>query len=224
MSTKTWNNNLYSRILTGIYTQGYFLDETIEKKDTLYRKLAKELDVSYDSIKGWAREQSNGPSNPKVVERLEELLGAKLTTCKESVVNEERKETKMYSDFVKTNIKKCYDMMMDYLLSDDVDNEEVYCSMRMEIGKMSVCIPDEIYSKITEFVDNNLEPIIYDHDNYFSELYTEEIGYYDEEHRFCMKDENATRKFLGLYLQKIFEIKTNLEQFGKKELYPILIQ
>ena len=56
---------------------------------------------------------------------------------------------KSYSSFVKEKIYTCYKLMAEYLTSDDVEDENAYCDMRNEIINMKVCIPKEIFDKIT---------------------------------------------------------------------------
>ena len=127
------------------------------------------------------------------------------------------------TDFVKRNVGKAYELLIDFIRSEDVENEDAYCKMRMELKKLKVAIPKDIYDKIEDIADEYLDPIIYDNQNFFAELYTEEIGYFDEKETFHMRDEAATFKFLELFLIKIRDVEKKIEKFGMEEIYPILV-
>lgn len=206
-----------------IVKEGTFKGEAIKNKEDLYRKLSVALYVSYDTVKGWTRQSSKGPGDKEVLKDIENLLNTKLTIKdEEKKVVEETEVNKSYSSFVKEKIYTCYKLMAEYLTSDDVEDENAYCDMRNEIIKMKVCIPKEIFDKITKFAEDHLEPIIYDRDNFFADMYTEEFGYMDENHCFHIKDEDAIHKQAGIYYTKLFDLTDQLEEFGMKEIYPIL--
>ena len=71
-------------------------------------------------------------------------------------------------------------------------------------------------------IDKELDPIIYDNE-YWADLHSSELGSFNEEGIFCLKDENATRMQIGRFLEKVFQIEKRFEEFGMKELYPILV-
>lgn len=220
-----WNTKLYKVILDTIVKEGTYRGKAIKNKEDLYRKLSTELYVSYDTVKGWTRQSSKGPGDKDVLNDLEKLLNTTLTTKdKEEVVMEETEMNKSYSNFVKEKIYRCYELMLNYLAEKNFEDEAPYCEMRNEIIKMKVCIPKVIFEKITAFIDENLDPIVYDHDNYFSEVYTEDFGYRDEDgvFHFTVKNEEEMRKHVGLYFEKLFELMDRVEEFGMKEIYPVL--
>lgn len=218
-----WNSDLYNKTLKAIKEQGVFKGHLVKSKETLYRLLGEELHVSYHAVKGWTRKDSNGPGDEEVLKDLKNLLGADMTKFIEDIHKEEKNVSTTYSDFVKENIQKGYDLMIDYITSDDVEDENEYCKMRAELSKLQIVIPTEIFDKMEKCADDLLEPIIYDHDNFFAELYTEELGYFDEDHAFHLKSEEATFKHMGLFLEKIWDVQKKIERFGMEELYPVLV-
>lgn len=151
---------------------------------------------------------------------LKSLLAMDIT---ENICDEEEITNEKYSDFVKENILKAYKMLIDYIASDDVEDEEEYCNLRDELSKLQIAIPEEIFEKIEKCVDDFLDPIIYDYENFFAELYTEDFGYFDEDHVFHMKSEAAIRAQAELYHERIWDIQCQIKEFGMKELYPILV-
>lgn len=218
-----WNNELYKKILNAIKERGSFKGQPIKSKEKLYLLLSDELHVSYHAVKGWARDGSSGPGDEDVLKDLENLLGTNMNNDFENGIVEETKMKVVYSDFVKENIQKGYDLMMDYICSEEVEDENEYCKMREELSKLRVAIPKVVYDKIEKCADDYLEPIIYDYENFFAELYTDELGYFDEDHVFHLKDEAATFKHMGLFLEKIYGVQKQIEKFGIEELYPILV-
>lgn len=219
-----WNRKKYNAMLTNIAEKRQFKGCYVKNKEALYCLLSEKLFVSYDTVKGWTRAKSNGPGERRILEKLEELLETKLTVDDVAQKEERERQITNYSDFVKSNIKKCYDLMMDYLNSDYYEEEDVYCKMRAEMRKYRIGIPENLFAKIEECADMYLDPIIYDHANFFAELYTEDMGYFDEEGIFHLKDEASTLKHLGLFLEKMTSIQNEIENFAMRELYPILVQ
>ena len=222
-----WDRNKYNTIIKKIKETKHWNGHEIKSKEDVYKLLSQEVHLSVDAVKSWTRPNSNGPGDELTLRKLEELLGVKLTkqgeVQEEKMMEENEMQENTYSDFIKQNIKECYLLMIDYLHAEGVEDENVYCSMRAEMRKYKVCIPNEIFEKIEACADQFLDPIIYDEENFFAELHSEELGFYDDEHCFHPKDENATFKHIGMYLEKIMWVEEQIEQFGMKELYPILI-
>ena len=217
-----WNRDKYNLMLTEIAKKKDFRGRYVKNKEALYLLLKEELHVSYSTVKGWGRPTSKGPGDQSVLEKLEGLLETKLTFIEVEQEDNIMKVEKC-SDFVKNNIKDCYNLMIDFLHSDECENEEVYCKMREELRKYRIAVPKDLFAKIEECVDTYLDPIIYDHNNFFAELYTEDMGCFDEDSIFHLKDETSTLKHLGLYLDKMIKVEKAIESFAMKELYPILV-
>lgn len=218
-----WDVEQYRRIIQKIAKHGSLNGKCVKNKGDIYVQLSRKLYVSVDTVKSWARKNSNGPSDEAVVKQLEAIFNTCLTKNNVEEIKEEDNMT-TYSDFVKSNIKEAYKLVMDFIKSDDIESEERYCEMRSNLETLKVAIPKEIYVKLINFVDEKLDPIIYDNDNYFAELHTEEFGYLDEENCFHLKDEQATYKFLGLFMSMVCKLINEFEDFGMKELYPVLIK
>lgn len=217
-----WNVDLYKRMLVNAAREGNFNGRAVKNKEAIYRYLSAQLYVSYDTVKSWTRARSTGPGDKIVLSELEAMFNVKLTTKdKEEGITVMCKEK--YSDFVKQNIKQCYELVMDFVQEGEIEDEESYCKMRRQFDKMKVWVPREVYDKILDFIDTYLDSIIYGDDNIFSDMYTEELGYYDEEHCFHLRNEEATFKFTGMFFEKLIQLEKKLEELGMKELYPIFI-
>lgn len=218
-----WDRRKYDSMLCKIAEVHRFKGHRVKNKEAVYRLLSELLHVSYSTVKGWNRENTTGPGDEDVLRKLEELLGTTLTT--DMIVEEEEigEMTARYSEFVKENIMKCYDLIMEYLHSEEIESEEVFCKMRNALNRYKVGIPKVIFDKIEDCVDTYVEPMIYD-ENFWAELYTEDIGYYEEDGKtFHLRSEDAIFKQAGLFYSKILEVEKKVEEFAMKELYPILV-
>lgn len=218
-----WNRELYIAMIHQIVKNGSFMGECIGSKEDFYKCICSKLHVSYNTVKSWCRKDRNGPGDEDVLSDLEEMLGVKLTkeNKQEAVKEEIDVEGKKYSNFIKKSVKMAYDLMYDYVNGEDIENENTYCKMRSDLRKLRISIPRKIYEKIEEFADKNLEPIIYD-DTYWDFMKKDELGYIDENGSFHLKNEEATFEYMGMFLTKTIEIGDALEEFGMKELYPVL--
>lgn len=148
---------------------------------------------------------------------VENLLGLELWDYSDCMV-----PYTQYSDVSKMSIQKCYDILKDYLHSDDVENEECYVEMRMEIDKLKISIPNDIFQKIVEFIDKEIDPIIYESDKVFASLYTEEYGFMDGAGVFHIKGEEEFKQILGKHIEIMIGIENKLDEFAVSELAPIL--
>ena len=68
-------------------------------------------------------------------------------------------EITTYSDFVKENIKKAYDVVMNYYGKNILLEEEAYIDMVLELKGFQVCIPESIYNKIGMYLEEKIEPV-----------------------------------------------------------------
>ena len=196
-------------------------------------KFIKCIGVSESALKQW-KAGNNGVSDLDRVKEIANFLG--MSNYKDLLIDVSESRDKeggdnrmnldnaikgSVSDFVRMKIFECNSLILDFLHSELIEDEEEYCKLLQEINKYSIAIPDDVFKKIIGFVEEYLEPIIYDRENYFSETYTEEYGSFNEYGTFCVA-EDKTMQFLGSYLRKIVDIEDWFQDFGKRELYPLL--
>lgn len=215
-----WNSKLFNETCNKIVKeQGAFEGELVSSKEFLYVKIADALNVSNELVKKWTQSKSKGPREQDTLKKLEDLLGIELwdySDCKIPYVK--------YSESCKRSIQKCYDILKDYLHSDEVENESNYAQMRLEIDKHKISIPDDIFKQIINFIDEKIEPIIYDYEKVFASLHTEEYGYTDDSGVFHVKGEKEFIQILGKRIQIIMDIEGQLDEFVMKVLSPILTE
>lgn len=129
---------------------------------------------------------------------------------------------KTYSDFVKAQILECYNLMLNYVSSeDDVGDEDSLAEMHCGIDNLSVAIPSDIYQKIDSFIKEKLDPSVYD-EHYWDFSQTPDIGDFDDAGDFHTYGEKQEVQQMNLIADKINEIKKDLQSFAVKELFPLL--
>lgn len=218
-----WNVQKYREVLKKAAKNEKFTNEYGEKiktKEELYHYISHELSVSYDTAKSWGRINSKGPRYENDMKKLEELFHVSFGDDEKE--REEENIMVVYSEFVKGNIMGMYNVVRDYITEGELESEELYCEMCSKMDAFKIGVPKKVYELIKGFVDKELDPIIYDNE-YWADLHSSELGSFNEEGIFCLKDENATRMQIGRFLEKVFQIEKRFEEFGMKELYPILV-
>lgn len=226
-----WDHEKYSRVLGTIKKQCksdgvLFKGQNIESKEQLYVLIGEEVHVERDTAKGWTRNESKGPGENSQIESIERFLGLPVG---ELGRREERpkmkKETKnvKLTDFSKKAIMHCYILMKEYIRCDQVEEEERFLTMLFEIEKQRIAIPDAIYQKIQDAIDEFLTPIVYETQATFSNCFTEEIGHY-EDGAWHIKDEEAARKSVINFTVRLVEIERSIDDFAMEQLYPLLVE
>ena len=95
--------------------------------------------------------------------------------------------------------------------------------MALEVEKYKIAIPSELYNKIDAFISKNLAPIVYDCKSTFSACTTDEIGFYNEDGSFVVRDDDGLKKMCCAFLGKLFDIEDALDKFAMEELQPWLL-
>ena len=127
-----------------------------------------------------------------------------------------------YSDFTKSRIMKCYELMQGYLDTLQVEDEDLLCKLQSDIMKERIALPDGVYEKIDSFIEEHFTPFVNDYDTVFAPIHTPEYGYYDEEGEFVVHEEKMER-FLIHYMCLVGVRRMELEKFGQTELRPYLL-
>lgn len=220
-----WNVKAYKKALQEIKDSGKFNGKSVKTKEEIYKELAKCLFQNYETIKSWTRPTSNGPGDESVRTDLEALLrvptGALVTDqCDEKG---ETMQAIRLTDFNKNAILRCYELMKDYLHDNQMEDEECFSRMFAEIEKQKIAIPRVTYKKICEFIDENLAPIVYEREKTYSECYNDDIGFYNDEGEWEVRDEESMKKMCMAFIMKTMEIEQSLDNFVMEELHPLLV-
>lgn len=126
------------------------------------------------------------------------------------------------SDFSKSRIKIVYDLIYDYLTELSVEDEDALCNLQMKIDKEKIAMPTEIYEKFQWFIEEHLEPFVYNPEEAFGAFHSEENGCFDEDGVFHIKEGRVIVSVLE-FMDAICKKQKALERFAMDELYPILV-
>lgn len=220
----SWDVKKYKSILSAIKINGTFNGESVKSLEDIYDIISRSINVSFDTAKSWGRPTSTGPKDEAVLRDLEKLLGVGInsfSSTAETGTMTDMSDIKL-SDFNKQAIYKMYELMKNYL-HDEYDNEETFSKMWSEIQKLQLIVPDELYMKVSDFIDNNLAPIVYDTKQTFSNCFTDEIGIYNNEGIWQIRNEEALKQMSININIKIIEIEESLDSFAMNELRPYLM-
>lgn len=129
---------------------------------------------------------------------------------------------KNYSDFTKSRIMKCFELMHAYLDTLQVEDEDLLCKLQCDILKEKIALPDGVYEKIDSFITEHFTPFVEDYETVFADIHTPEYGYYGDDDEFVVYDEKM-KKFLIHYMCIVGLKRFELDQFGYSELRPFLL-
>lgn len=208
-----WDVKQYKKAINNIVIDGKINNQPVKYKKDVYFYLSEMIGYDSDTIKGWARPNSKGPNDTGVIRKMEAIFDLpcyKLEDNGQEVIN-------------KSAIYRIYELMKNYLRDEKKENEEYFLYMWNEIEKNKILLPQKLYQKIVEFIDNYLAPIVYEREETYSSCYTEEIGFWDEEGIWQVENEDARKLMHMNYVLKNIEIEEQLELFAMKELQPYLI-
>ena len=116
------------------------------------------------------------------------------------------------SDFTKQQIQDCYNEMYDYIndfeMPEDGEDEN-FSYMRDEIEKRQISIPEDIYVEMEKFIDKELAPLSN------GEAFK---GMMD-----AIKKDSEESEIGAQYLWALIQRKKALTEFGKRVLYPAMM-
>lgn len=226
-----WDVENYKAAITATKKNGILMDDKVKTKENVYELLAEKIHCSKDTVKSWSRSSNNGPNDNDMIVSLEKVLGIpegllgrreEKKMEKDDKMKKEEQEVRL-TDFNKQAIHSCYMLMKDYIHSDEVENEDCFAKMCAEVDKYRIAIPQEIYEEINQCIDAFLAPIVYEYHDTFAQCFTDDIGYFDNDGVWNIKDEEAGRKSCMYFLMKLVEIEKSVDNFAMEKLYPRLM-
>ena len=220
-----WNVKAYKKALQEIKDNGVFNGKPVSTKEEIYEELGKCLFQNRETVKSWTRPTSGGPGDESIRMDLEKALGVPegaFITNTDTKRGETMQAVRL-TDFNKNAILRCYELMKDYLHDDAMEDEECFSQMFAEIEKQRIAIPGEVYEKIGQFIDENLAPIVYEREETYSECYSEDIGFYNEEGIWEVRDEESMKRMCMAFIMRTMEIEQELDKFAMDELHPLLV-
>ena len=217
-----WDVEKYNMTLKRIVQKGIFLEMNIKTKEAVYEILSSRLFVTIDTVKGWGRKNSHGPGDEEVRKKLEELLETSFYKRKKPLNDSEEISVDIYSDFVKRNIFKAYEIIMNHIKSSKVQDEDAYLEVCNQINNLKIGIPSNIYRKIIDFMEEYLDVLICDEDTFFESLYKKKaLDACDDSERYV--SDFSQYEWLRKDVSLLDYIVEDFEEFGMKVLYPVLM-
>ncbi len=196
---------------------GMFNGIPVSSKADIREIIASVLGCETDTIRKWEREGGTRPRDVTWINKLEELFGASLRSIRERMVND---VTYQYSESVKDSIKKVYYAMRTIIREGQWDDDGEFLKSLAIIDNERIAIPSEVYEQIEKFVNEIFKPILFEEDDVFEELRTEEYVYLNEDGRYLIIEPQV---YWARYNEIVSEIDGKLEELAKEVLQPILL-
>lgn len=129
---------------------------------------------------------------------------------------------KVVSNFEKQNIFEAQKRMYEFVQNFEggVNDEENLVKLDWEVKKLKAGISPEVYSQIDGFIEDVLEPMVYEYDKVFekvnshAELKNNTLDFGEKENFI---------KAMGDFFEILLEIESKLDEFVMTELHPYLI-
>ena len=220
-----WDVEIYRAIVTAAKKSGKLGSSEVVTHEDVYKVIKEKLYVTVDTAKSWGRKTSTGPRDNEQIAELEQLFSipdGSLGRREEKAPKAKKQVIKM-TDVNKNAVLSCYQAMTEYLHSDDVENEECLAAMCQMVNTYKIAIPEEIFEAIQNCINEFLDPIVYDQQRTFAQCYTDEIGFWEDDGTWHIRNEEGRMKFCVNYMMRLVEIEKCIENFAMKTLYPVLV-
>ena len=221
-----WDVEKYRAIVDAVKKSGRLEGCKVTTREDVYAFIGDKVGVTEEGAKSWTRKNSTGPRTNKQIAKLEQLFSlpeGSLGRREEKAPKAKKVVIKM-TDVNKNAVLSCYQAMIGYLHSDDVENEECLAAMCQKVNTYKIAIPEEIFGAIQNCINEFLDPIVYDQQKTFAQCYTDEIGFWEDDGTWHIRDKEGTMKFCANYMMRLVEIEECIDNFAMETLYPLLMR
>ena len=129
---------------------------------------------------------------------------------------------KVVSNFEKQNIFEAQKRMYEFVQNFEggTNDEENLVKLDWEVKKLKAGISPEVYSQIDGFIEDVLEPMVYEYDKVF-----EKVNSHAElkNNTLDFGEKDNFIKAMGDFFEILLEIESKLDEFVMTELHPYLI-
>ena len=217
----------YRTVLNLIKKTGEFKGQAVRSKSWLHVMIGEALGISPETVKGWERENSNGPDPriPGLLDGLEAYLELPKGGLRKGISEpiktneEERKIMNTTTDFQKQQIMECYERLRKFVSDMDIEDENVYYDIRNMIEVKKIALPTAVYEAMMNFMDHDVEPYVFEDT---TEIFSEEEAKRNEKGIVEIKSEQAFQKLMVRFMEKLSELDAKIETFAESELKPYL--
>lgn len=118
---------------------------------------------------------------------------------------------------IETKLIECHILMSEALKA--YEDRAVQSNKLYELKQYSDQLPDEMNKKITEYVDTNISPMIWDVDFWSFIEKDEQYGSYDDKHHFIVNSNSSLESIIFKKYHYVYDLLQKLNDFMSEEFH-----
>lgn len=118
---------------------------------------------------------------------------------------------------IETKLIECHILMSEALKA--YEDRAVQSNKLYELKQYSDRLPDEMNKKITEYVDTNIRPMIYDVDYWSFIEKDEQYGSYDDKNHFIVNSNSSLESIIFKKYHYVYDLLQKLNDFMSVEFH-----
>lgn len=118
---------------------------------------------------------------------------------------------------IETKLIECHILMSEALKA--YEDRAVQSNKLYELKQYSDQLPDEMNKKITEYVDANIRPMIWDVDFWAFIEKDEQYGSYDDKHHFIINSNSSLESIIFRKYHHVYDLLQKLNDFMSEEFH-----
>lgn len=118
---------------------------------------------------------------------------------------------------IETKLIECHILMSEALKA--YEDRAVQSNKLYELKQYSDQLPDEMNKKITEYVDTNIRPMIYDVDYWSFIEKDEQYGSYDDKNHFIVNSNSSLESIIFKKYHYVYDLLQKLNDFMSVEFH-----
>ncbi|MDD6571479.1 MAG: hypothetical protein PUF12_03715 [Thermoflexaceae bacterium] len=115
-------------------------------------------------------------------------------------------------------IVEIHRLLKDCIIFENIEDRALICKNINLIKDYKKDVPEEMYSAIETFINDEIKPIVYD-TNYFDFMIHEDFGEYNDEGHFVINSDRSLEMMIFLLYERTLELGEKLDEFASKHLY-----
>lgn len=118
---------------------------------------------------------------------------------------------------IETKLIECHILMSEAVKA--YEDRAVQSNKLYELKQYSDQLPDEMNKKITEYVDTNIRPMIYDVDYWSFIEKDEQYGSYDDKNHFIVNSNSSLESIIFKKYHYVYDLLQKLNDFMSVEFH-----
>lgn len=118
---------------------------------------------------------------------------------------------------IETKLIECHILMSEALKA--YEDRAVQSNKLYELKQYSDQLPDEMNKKVTEYVDTNIRPMIYDVDYWSFIEKDEQYGSYDDKNHFIVNSNSSLESIIFKKYHYVYDLLQKLNDFMSVEFH-----